>query len=105
MLATDLLADLFFMADVVLNFNTGFIKDQVQLGSSAAQLCLLCVLLSHTLLSMSALRCRVLLLCVPFLSCPLRSCQLAERCHRAWAGAGHGAPPCGNPLPEDMVCP
>ena len=37
MLATDLLADLFFMADVVLNFNTGFIKDQVQLGSSAAQ--------------------------------------------------------------------
>ena len=35
MLATDLLADLFFMADVVLNFNTGFIKDQVRLGSSA----------------------------------------------------------------------
>ena len=28
-LATDLLIDLFFMSDIILNFNTGFISDQV----------------------------------------------------------------------------
>lgn len=30
-LATDLLIDLFFMADIALNFNTGFICDQARL--------------------------------------------------------------------------
>lgn len=30
-LATDLLIDLFFMSDIILNFNTGFISDQVSL--------------------------------------------------------------------------
>ena len=29
MLATDIFVDLFFVGDVVLNFNTGFIKEQV----------------------------------------------------------------------------
>ena len=36
-LATDLLIDLFFMSDIILNFNTGFISDQV---SSLHILCL-----------------------------------------------------------------
>lgn len=31
-LATDLLIDLFFMSDIGLNFNTGFISDQVNPG-------------------------------------------------------------------------
>ena len=29
-LVTDLLIDLFFMSDIILNFNTGFISDQVR---------------------------------------------------------------------------
>lgn len=29
-LVTDLLIDLFFMSDILLNFNTGFISDQVR---------------------------------------------------------------------------
>lgn len=30
MLATDIFVDLFFVGDIVLNFNTGFIKEQVK---------------------------------------------------------------------------
>jgi hypothetical protein len=37
-LATDLLIDLFFMADIALNFNTGFICDQARLYWAAAVL-------------------------------------------------------------------
>ncbi len=48
MLATDLLADLFFMADVVLNFNTGFIKDQVQFGTSPCTAAAVFVFCCHT---------------------------------------------------------
>lgn len=33
MLSTDLLTDLFFMADILMNFNTGVIVDQVPLAS------------------------------------------------------------------------
>ena len=40
-LATDLLIDLFFMADIALNFNTGFIKDQ----ASGSRCC--CLLLPN----------------------------------------------------------
>ena len=40
-LATDLLIDLFFMADIALNFNTGFICDQARL--SCAVPLLLCI--------------------------------------------------------------
>ena len=40
-LATDLLIDLFFMADIALNFNTGFICDQARLSRAAAVL--LCI--------------------------------------------------------------
>ena len=72
MLATDLLADLFFMADVILNFNTGFIKDQVRLGSSACIAPIDFVCCHTSLLLMFVLSCEVLLLCVPFLSCVLR---------------------------------
>lgn len=34
MLVTDLLADAFFVADIVLNFNTGFITEQAMLSKS-----------------------------------------------------------------------
>ena len=40
-LATDLLIDLFFMADIALNFNTGFISDQARLSWAAPVL--LCI--------------------------------------------------------------
>ncbi len=40
-LATDLLIDLFFMADIALNFNTGFICDQARLPCGVPML--LCI--------------------------------------------------------------
>ncbi|DBA67394.1 TPA: hypothetical protein ACH3X2_001686 [Trebouxia sp. C0005] len=39
-LATDLLIDLFFMADIALNFNTGFISDQARLSWASVLLCI-----------------------------------------------------------------
>lgn len=38
-LATDLLIDLFFMADIALNFNTGFISDQASASLAASSHC------------------------------------------------------------------
>ena len=39
MLSTELIIDLFFMADIVLNFNTGYIIEQACLLSSVARAC------------------------------------------------------------------
>lgn len=69
MLATDLLADLFFMADVVLNFNTGFIKDQVQFGTSACTAAAVFVFCCHTRSCdiHALMRCPVVVCAIPVL--------------------------------------